>query len=408
MMNPEQLIPEYLQYSSVQRWMRQLKKKAAPMEQGGVPEATLKAVKYALNDYTKFTGKNPDELIAQAIDSFKLTGNSMEMNDQLDLFYESFKSKTLGTRQVSIIKAFYKHNGISITCSVATAPVIRTKNKILNSEELRAICDCSAQPYRAMFLANNYMGLRIGAIIELTVEDFQTEEWTKDQPLYPVFISQNLSGTFSYTTYIGHDAMTTLKTYFAAYKYSGRDKPFQYTPEWINCQFKKAAYLAGIIGAPNGFDQYGAPKGLNELRFHTLRMRKQTIQEQVGTNVNLVDRILGHIPRGANGINYSHPSDEIIYEESLKSLPYLEIYGHHELSPTEPTVGLQRFMTIEQAKRLPNMTPEKLCELENLLKMTRTKSEMEEIASALNMFSANPDTSFQNLMMYSKTLKSNK
>ncbi|MCW3994937.1 MAG: hypothetical protein NWE98_02155 [Candidatus Bathyarchaeota archaeon] len=386
-MKPEEMIPEYLQYESVQRYIRQLTKNAAPIEEDGVPKDTLISVKTALRDYIQFTGKNPDELIQEAINQIKTDGTCLKINDQLDKFYLHYKSKTTASRQTNMIKGFYKHNGIFVTCKVASPPVIREKNRILTSEEIRAICDRAPLHFRALFLANNYLGLRVGAIQNLTVANFNTEEWTKNQPLYPVFISRKLSGTFSYTVYIGYDAMTVLKTYFKTRNFEPNDKPFNYAQDWINNVFKRCAYETGIINATE-FNAVGAPKGINELRFHTLRMRRQTIQESVKTAQNWVDHIMGHIPKGADGKNYSHPPQKDIYQEILKALPKLEIYGHHEQSPTEATVEVQRILTLEAAKKLPNMTPEKLSQLENILKYTKTLQEIEQITEAISKYNS--------------------
>jgi hypothetical protein len=377
---PEEYLSEFIQYDSVKRYLRHLKKKAASMENGSVPFDTLEHVKYSLRHYTAWTGKNPDELIAQATESIRRLGTTLEIDDQLDSFWEAMPTKTTAAVFFSFLKSFYRFNGVRLTAATPGTPKVRKNIIHLDNDMIRRICDVMPLQHASWFLSNNYMGLRLGGFRNLMVEDFHTENFEKNMPLYPVFVSKQVSGFFDYTTYIGYDAMMKVKTYIAREGFGKKDKLWNFSDNYLIKKFKAYAYQAGVIDAPHGLGQYGEPLGMCMLGTHAQRRRRNTIQESVGTNRNWCDHLIGHVPKGANAKSYSFPEDatpEDLYNEVLKALPKLEIYGHHELSPTEPTVQLRRMRIYEEAKAMKHMTPEKLQQLENILKCIRTKPEMD-------------------------------
>ena len=79
----------------------------------------------------------------------------------------------------------------------------------------------------------------------------------------------------------------------------------------------KAAKKIGIVQG----------KGLQAFRLHCLRKRGQTILEASHVPLNWVDRILGHVPRGAQGGVYSLPDVEVLRGEYAKAVGQLTIYG---------------------------------------------------------------------------------
>ena len=376
---PEKYLKDYMQYNSVRRYVRHLKKKSVEMERGGIPKDTLQGLLYSLKFFSNYTNKNPDQWITEATETIRRDGNTLTIDDQLDEFWESIPKKTCAGSYFSYIKSFYRFNGIYLNAETPGKPTIRKKMIHLQNDAVRSICDVMPLQHASWWLCNNYMGLRLGGFTNLTVEDFGIENFTKNMPMYPVFVSKQIGGYFDYTTYIGYDAMLKLRTYIAKKGLSKNDKIWDFDHNALINRFKIYAYRAGIIEAPNGFNELGAPRGLCTLGTHSQRRRSITIQESVGTNRNWVDHLHGHVPKGSDAKHYSFPEDatpEDLYNEVLKALPKKEIYGHHEMSPTEPTVELQRFRILQDAKELKNMTPEKYQELENLLKCVRTQQEI--------------------------------
>lgn len=396
---PEVVMPELLRYQTVQRWIRQQKKKSAKLERGGIPYDTMSPMKRALGVYTAFHGKSPDELLEDAKASIRLNGTVDDINDSMDIWWETSINnadpatldrpypriaETVARQYYAMLKGFYKANGIVITAKTPSMPTVRKNTLIPDTAQIKAMCTVAPVQHSSWILANNYLGLRITAITGLMVEDFQTENWDKNQPLYPVFISKQLSGFFDYTTWIGHDAMELLRTYFRKEGFKKTDYPWNYDRGWLNKVFKRYGYLGGVIPAPLGLDSDGIPLGLSPLHTHTQRMRRQTLQESVRTNANWIMHLLGHKPPGSDA-SYSFPENctpEDLYNEVLKVLPKLEVFGHHPLSPTTNTVELEKLklrQEVEALARRGGISETDMHQIVNSLKHVKLISEIDEV-----------------------------
>jgi hypothetical protein len=67
-------------------------------------------------------------------------------------------------------------------------------------------------------------------------------------------------------------------------------------------------------------------KKLQPFKIHNIRKRGQTILEACHMPLNWVDRLLGHVPRGAQGQTYSLPPVEKLRAEYVKAMTELQIY----------------------------------------------------------------------------------
>jgi len=378
MTEPADVLGSLMKYTSVQRWIRQLRKNSANMENGGVPAATLAYVKMAMERFMAFTGKNPDEMIAEAEEAMRRNGSTRDTDDLIDQFWDSCKTKTTAGNMFNTLKGFYKWNHIRLAAKTPKIPTIRKEEIELTNSIIRQVVSVAPIQHASWMLADNYLFLRVDALTMLTVEDFHTENWARDEPLYPVFINDKLSGTFSYTAFIGHDAMELLKTYFATRKFKSEDHPWGFRSSNMIDAFKKYAYKAGIIQAPNGVNRNGVPKGLCLLRTHGFRKRGQHVLEDHNIVQNRTDRMIGHQPSGSDGKHYSLLSTDERRDIYMEILPDLEIFGHHSQSPTSPNVASQKDFIMQMVKNMPGMNPEKLDGIQNLMKTVRTKAEVDD------------------------------
>jgi len=318
------------------------------MENGEIPRETLKAAVFGLNRYRMFLNEqypaqgyiNPDNIIADLRCYMKAEGSLMKHNDLLDEYWEQAPTKSTAYLDFSMIKSFYKANSYALTTTAPKRCTVREGKFELTSEHIRRICSIAPIEYSSWILADNYLAFRIGILNELTVRYFKTENWTKYQPLYPVFIPKRLTGTFDIdVTYIGNDAMQLCKIYFEQNNFGADDKPWAYNTEATKtAMFKKYAYQAGVIEAPYGLWPNGVPKGLSMVTPHIFRHRKQTIMGNHKISEKHKDYVLGHITRSMGGGKYEHPPQNEIYNDQLEILPDLKIFGHHSDSPTRPTV----------------------------------------------------------------------
>lgn len=382
----EDTYKQLIQYETVQRWFRQLKKRAATQNVNRkVPAATKRMMIESLRDYLSFLSKKegklvtPDDIIKDLQHQLMLTGSFRKHNDLLDEFWESFSSSTTAKLRFAAVKSFYSRNDYKLTVSSPGVPTVREGKFNLTSDMIRAICDVAPINHSSWILANNYLAVRIGVIPELTVSNFLTHNWSKDQPLYPVFIPKRLTGYFDITSYIGYDAMMLLKHYFKINDFKESDRPWKFaTTNYMNQQFKKYAYKAGVIDAPYGLWPNGSPKGLCPLHSHVFRSRKQTIMGNHKISEKHKDYALGHISRGVGARYYEAPSTEDIYNTHLQILPDLEIYGHHHQSPTQPNVEVHKILALEHLRK-SGFSQEKLTLLENQMKMLRVQPEVDKI-----------------------------
>jgi integrase len=372
---------DFSSFVSVQRWHRQLRKKSADIDTD-IPPDTLKHCNRAIRLYCKYTGLNPDEIISDVESELRRSGNMRKHNDMLDAFWDDYPSKTTAGILFSDIKSFYRHNGVPLTTKTPAIPKVRKHKFDLTTPMIRAICDKANSDHKSWILADNYMGMRIGGVTALTVEDFHTENWEKDRPIYPVFVGRHISGTFNHYTFIGHDAMITLRNYIAANHLQKCDNLWRMDESHMNDMFKKYAYEAGVISAPKGLWPNGIPKGLSLLHSHTLRKRLETVMERAKIEPNWRDQILGHIPKAtADAFNYSEPNLTDLYNAYLTALPELEVYAHHVDSPTPPNVELKKIFALQNL-RDAGVEPQKLKQIENMMKMFRRVDEVEQAVQA--------------------------
>jgi hypothetical protein len=365
---------QFEQYASVQRWYRQLRKNSG---NNSIPIDTQRVALSALNAFTLFAKMNPDQLIEDAHNELKERGSVDKHNDMLDRYWDEAPVKTTAARDFRMIRSFYKRNGIALTTTSPNVDAVRTNDLKINSDMIRKICDVAPLQHSSWMLANSYMGLRIGAMKHLVKGDFLIENWKQDQALYPVHISKEISGTFEYTTFIGHDAKERLQTWFASCK---NDHPWHYNEGYLIKTFKIYALKAGIIDAPNGVDARGVPKGLCPIRTHAFRKRVQTVLEGAHVPLNWVDHMLGHVPRGAQASAYSKPQDFELQAAYLTALPQMEIYGHHAQSPIIKQVTDRKQALLDQVQMafgMGQISKDKLDQIKNILAKARTEKELD-------------------------------
>jgi hypothetical protein len=97
------------------------------------------------------------------------------------------------------------------------------------------------------------MGLNVGKIRYLKVEDFHIDKWDKPQDIYPVSINLEVSRTFPYTTFIGSDAKELLKMYFFVENHFGlKDPPWDMIRQNLTDSFRYYSDKAGVT-SPHGF-----------------------------------------------------------------------------------------------------------------------------------------------------------
>jgi hypothetical protein len=116
-------------------------------------------------------------------------------------------------------------------------------------------------------------------------------------------------------------------------------------------------------------------KKLQPFKIHNIRKRGQTTLEACHIPLNWVDRLLGHVPRGAQGQTYSLPAVEKLRAEYVKAMSELQIYE----TPTSLIVNdVAQKVADERIRRIVQETFEEILQrasAENIVKLQQLLKE---------------------------------
>jgi hypothetical protein len=273
---------------------------------------------------------NPDQIIEDAKrEAMSYAGKVKSHDEALKKFLCSLNTDAKAHYYWGVLRGFYKHNDIATTFSRPKYTPIQSYDK-LTTEQLRKICDVGTLRSRSWILANSYIGLDVGSLMYLKVEDFHVDKWTETKKIYPVTIREEVSGTFDHITFIGLDAKIMLEEYLKKYGIVGKQDIVwnMHNHQNFITEFARDVKKAGVgtLDAHKTVEDDGLPKNFASITSKALVKRlKDTLEEEIlPSNWNLVDYMLG---RTREGIEISTPPlfDEI-EKAYLKALPKLTVY----------------------------------------------------------------------------------
>jgi len=151
-------------------------------------------------------------------------------------------------------------------------------------------------------------GSRIGALQKLTYGDVKDDLETGTIPASIWLKQQSRKKGKTYPSFICSDAVKLIKLVL-----SKREKLTDNTKIFNNRRDAVQSFLR----------EHG-------LHAHLFRKRFQVILEDAGVPLNWVDRLQGHVPRGAQGKIYSLPPIAKLREHYSKAIKELQIYGAGE------------------------------------------------------------------------------
>lgn len=286
-------------YRSVKNWIRQREKNS---RRGRIVREYGKQLLFHLEKYCEFMRMTPDEIIEDA------KGGLFHPEESLQEFL-----KTLGTSYSYriAIKSFYQCNGIDLSIPVPEYQPIHTTKEI-TTEQLRKLCEVADPETKSWILANSYMGLSVGEIVMLKVEDFHTENWSVKKPIYPVKIRKEVSNFSDYTAFIGADAKEQLEKYFNESNFNPQDHPWNYVSHVrLDGNFRKYASQIQIYE-------------IGTLTPKSLTKRLKRILSESGMPYEWVCYILGLKPY--RGAKTDRPLDEEITKAYEKALSKLKVF----------------------------------------------------------------------------------
>lgn len=318
-------IPLETNYKSIEKWFREVGKTSLPKN----IDEQRKSLKRIISEYCQFLKMNPDQIIDDAQHEAMANGGIVKTHDQhLTNFLQSLNNSVKAHNYWGYLRGgFYGHNGIRITISRPEYKPEHTYED-LTTEQLRKICDVGTLRSRSWILANSYMGLDIGQLPRLRVEDFHIEKWGETRKIYPVTIREEVSRTFEHTTFIGLDAKTVLEDFFKANKYGSQDIVWNIIHQTFQGEFDRDRRRAGIGVKID----YNGNEQIDEMHrnFATITTKaivkrlKDILEESIPTpDWNIVDHLLGRVREGVKTVT---PLPEEIENAFLQVLPKLIVY----------------------------------------------------------------------------------
>jgi len=292
---------------SVKRWVEKLKTKT-------YAEACFKL---GLKIHCEETGKTPDQLINERIKQIASPDPRIrcEAEDMVLRIHSKIAERKQGIaiNYFRKMKSFYKHNYCPLGCTdpgydVQSEVEDRRAIEKLSTEKIRNLCEQAQIETRLAILVLAESGGRIGAVQSLTYGDVKDDLETGVIPASIWLKQRTRKKGKTYPSFICSDAIKLLRIILA----------------------KKEKLIDKTRIFNNGRDSLQGFLREHGLHAHLFRKRFQVILEDAGVPLNWVDRLQGHIPRGAQGATYSLPPIAKLREHYSKAIRELAIYGASE------------------------------------------------------------------------------
>jgi hypothetical protein len=301
-------------YETVRNWFKRLD---ASSRVGSLSEEGKQIRMNVILQYCNYVEKDPNQIIEHAKNEFYSTGKQEAHDQSLANFVNNLPEGK--TRRVywSHVRSFYRENEIRILTTPSPKYQPKHVTEEITTEEIRKICEKATIKHGSWIIANSYMGLNVGKIRHLKVEDFHTDKWVEPQNIYPVSISMEVSRTFPYTTFIGSDAKELLNKYFFIENHFGlKDLPWDMIRQDFTISFRYYSDKAEVT-SPDGF----APITSMSLKKRLESILKDSVSHK---QWYIVDYLLG---RKSEVLLKKLPLlDDKVKNAYLKAFPKLQIF----------------------------------------------------------------------------------
>lgn len=354
----EEFQKPFTKYDSVNRWKNTFKTES-------YEDACLKF----LAKFCREFNTPPDELIQNRIEELKSSDLLVraKAEDRLLAYYKVLTKTASGVAICMFrrMKSFYGANYVSLQCRDPGYQIQREFDYIPTKEELRKICEIVPFDTRVYLVTLAECCGRPGAVAKLRWKDVKHEINTSIVPCQVWLVHKVRLARRKYFSFICADAVKLWRTYLETFpKLTDETRLFKgYST--LNSQIMDAACQIGIAEKN---------KKLQPFKLQNLRKRGQTTLEECHIPLNWVDRILGHVPRGAQGQTYSLPPLEKLRAEYIKAVSPLTIYETPLSLITSDVSGELRDQRIRKIVRetfeelLQKASNEKIVQLQQLLK----------------------------------------
>lgn len=304
-----------------------------------------------LQEYCTDYNTNPDQLIRKCLKELKSENMTIRCHaeDMVMAYYKQLVTIKPGTA-INVYRricSFYRYNFVRLQTKDPGYTVQREQDYLASKDETRKMCELLNLEGKTYLLVLVESCGCPGHVANLQWKDIQEELYTDKVPMKIYLKHKVKTAKKKYFTFICKDAKESLQIFVQDRNLNANDKVFSISYSGLRKRIMKVAERIRI---------YQNGKGKQSFRLHTYRKRGQTILEKVGVPLNWVDRILGHIPRGAQGATYSLPDIESMRTEYAQAISKLEIYETYATKTTK-SISEERLKEI-LVKLFPNKQDE--------------------------------------------------
>jgi len=323
---------KFRNYETVRTWLTAIKSDSStvPDDEDYESGTELHYMGYFIK-FTWWLKKDPDRIIAERIKDTKSSDVRVRRRYEnlvleFSLGYKMQKKMRAASEARVAIKSFFYHNGVPLFIK-SGKKTNRNMPKTLTIEEVRRILEFCDAREKALVLVLLQSGMRPETLVLLTYGHIKNDFEAGVNPVrIDLSISEVKGGYAPYTAFIGKEACEALRKYLD-YRCRGTKK---IPPEIITENsplFRKIDSVAPITCGEvrQIIDKVCRAAGIKKhVTPYTFRRTCQTRMEYAGVSGNWVDRLMGHIPRGAQGAAYSGPG-ELLREAYLKAEPFISV-----------------------------------------------------------------------------------
>lgn len=335
LMPRESLSTEYekvMTHGAVQNWLNSL----------NGSKATRSSALYSLHRWCAHAGEDPEALLRRKEFEQRRPEprQRFETEDRLRAFAKGVRGAYV---YAAYVKSFYAANHMPLDLRLVRPPPQREPSVLPDDAKLRALVSAAGSKQLKsliLFLADS--GARIGSVLQLRYRHIRGDLEAGRLPCRVAFPAQITKGGRAYVGFVGDDAAAALRDYLAwrttdrvtkdvrGRKYTLKGRPLTDESSLFESRngkpLSKTTTILRIETAAFAAGLNPTNRGLRAFHPYLLRARTQTIMEAQGLPLNWIDLMLGHSPRGAQGMAYSKPTDEQLRQGYARAYGALRIF----------------------------------------------------------------------------------
>jgi len=281
---------------------------------GSQSAPTLYQYVYGVHRFSKWVGKQPDQMIMECLDESGLIRpvKQQDYTKLLEDFMGELQAERLapGTinNYVKSVKALFRISNIPLNLPYRLKRRVVYRDRSPTPEELQRLMDIADLRERVVISMLALGGFRVGTLVKLRYRHVQQDLEKGITPLHIHVEAEITKGKYGdYDTFLGQEAVDFLHLYLDMRRAGSpelRTPPESITPEsllirnthsakvkpifpsrvhsMIHCLYREA----GLLKSQNG--------GRYELRAHSIRKYFRTQLAALGMNTDYIDYMMGH------------------------------------------------------------------------------------------------------------------